>query len=296
MRSFYIFLNIFLLLLAVLLLAVNISLTPSPPDKILSMAPVLNESVQASQKTKGGKETPPDIASLWENNLFSPYRSGEGGSLLGPARPTGMELLGVCSFGEVSGAIIIDKQASAAAAPQLGRLRGRGTPSPGGPSATAPRFYKLGEQLENGFSLSEINSDSIVLSRGREQIVLKLEFEGESSISRNAAAAEAAAAAAATAAAAASAAIRIERNVPPETLETAEAAPVPGAPAVPGSAAAGVPAVPALPGVRTVPETPAISAGGLAVPGTAVAPGAKPRVQPLQSRRQSQPSDPANVR
>ena len=44
MRSFYIFLNIFLFLFAVLLFAVNISFKPQPPDKILSLAPVLNET------------------------------------------------------------------------------------------------------------------------------------------------------------------------------------------------------------------------------------------------------------
>ncbi len=275
MRSFYIFLNIFLFLIAVLLLAVNISLKPYPPDKILSMAPSLNENVQTTQKVKGGREDIPDIATLWENNLFSSYRSGEGGPLLGAGKPTGLELLGVCSFGEVSGAIILDKQASSAAAPQVGRLRNRVGASSGGPSSTAPRFYKLGDQLENGFSLSEINSDSIVLSRGREQIVLKLEFEGESSISRNAAAAEAAAVA--------NAAIRIEQNAQPETPEVMEAVPIPGAPAAP-----------ALPGVRRAPETPAVSAGGLAVPGAVATPG-RPRVQPQPFRRQAQPADPANV-
>lgn len=287
MKSFYIFLNVFLVIVAVLLLAVNLSFKPYPPDKILSMAPVLNENVQATQKIKGGREEVPDIASLWENNLFSAYRSGEGGPLLGPAKPTGMELLGVCSFGDVSGAIIIDKQTSATALPQPGRLRSRGIPSPAGGAAggIAPRFYKLGEQLENGFTLSEINSDSVVLSRGREQIVLKLEFEGESSISRNAAAAEAAAAAAA------SAAVKIEQpphNAHPETPENPA---VPGVPVVPGVPNA--PAVPGTTGTRVQPETPAVTAP--ATPGTAVSPGLRPRVQPPLSRRQRQPNDPANV-
>ncbi len=279
MRSFYIFLNIFLFVFAVLLLAVNISLKPYPPDKILSMAPVLNETVQSDKRVKGGREEIPDIASLWDNNLFSPYRSGEGGPLLGGARPTGLELLGVCSFGEVSGAIILDKQASAAAVPQPGRLRTRGISSPGAASATAPRFYKLGEQLENGFTLSEINSDSIVLSRGREQIALKLEFEGESSISRNAAAA------AEAAAAAASAAIKIEEN-PPQNVqpEVPEAPASPGAPAAPG--APGARAAPGAPGARAAPGAP----GARAVPGATVTPdGVSPRVQPPRNRGQQPP-------
>ena len=277
MRSFYIFLNIFLFIMAVLLLAVNISFKPYPPDKILSMAPVLNETVQSGQKIKGGKEEISEIASLWENNLFSPYRSGEGGPLLGAARPTGMELLGVCSFGEVSGAIIVDKQTSAAAVPQPGRLRNRGGASSGAASATMPRFYKLGEQLENGFTLSEINFDSIVLSRGREQIVLKLEFEGESSISRNAAAAEAAVAAAA------SAAIKIEQkppqNVQTETPESTEV------PAAPGEKA--------VPGTPTPASAPAVS-GAPAAPGVIAVPSVRTRVQPPLSRRQRPPPETVN--
>ena len=275
MRSFYIFLNLFLFLLAALLFAVNISFKKQIPDKILSTAPVLNETAQSANKTKSGREEIPDIASLWENNLFSPYRSGEGGSLLGPARPTGLELLGICSFDKVSGAIILDKQASAATQPS--RLRNRSVSAPGGASATAPRFYKLGEPLDNGFTLSEINSDSIVLSRGREQIVLKLEFEGESSISRNAAAAEAAVAAAA------SAAIKIEQkppqNVQTETPESTEV------PAAPGEKA--------VPGTPTPASAPAVS-GAPAAPGVIAVPSVRTRVQPPLSRRQRPPPETVN--
>ena len=175
--------------------------------------------------------------------------------------------MGVCSFGEISGAIILDKQASAAAtSPQPSRLRNKGIPSPGAASATAPRFYKLGEQLENGFTLSEINSDSIVLSRGREQIVLKLEFEDEGSTSRITASAEAAAAA--------SIAIKIEQK-PPQNVQTD----------TPESAE--------IPSETTVPGTPAVS-GAPPVPGAIVTPVATPRSQPPLSRRQRPPSESAN--
>ncbi|MFA6567745.1 MAG: hypothetical protein WCS96_05990 [Victivallales bacterium] len=267
MRTFYIFSNLFLFILAVLLLAVNIAFKPHPPDKILSAAPVLNETVSSAQKIKGGREEIPDIASLWDNNLFSPYRSGEGGALLGAARPTGMELMGVCSFGDVSGAIILDKQASAAA-PQAGRLRNKGISPPGAASATAPRFYKLGEQLENGFTLSEINPDSVVLSRGREQIVLKLEFEDDGSASRITAAA--------TASEAANAAIKIEQkplqNGQPETPETPETAEVTVAP--------GAKVAPSAPVARAVRGTPA--ATGVTLTPPRVQPPRTPRAAPGQ--------------
>lgn len=283
MKSFYIFLNLLLFMLAALLLAVNVMFKPYPPDKILSMAPVLNEPVRAGQKIKGGKEEIADIASLWENNLFSPYRSGEGGALLGSGKPTGIELLGVCSFGDVAGAIILDKQAAAAAGSQPSRLRSRMGAASGAAAGSVPRFYKLGDQLENGFTLSEINPDSIVLSRGREQIVLKFEFEGEGAISRNAAAAEAAAA---------SAAVKIEQNPPQNVASETPDAGAPGAPAprvipaVPGAPA--TPGAPRVPGVIGVPDTTAVS-------GVSATQGTRPRVQPPPSRRQRQPSDPANA-
>ena len=280
MRSFYIFLNLFLFLLAALLFAVNISFKKQLPDKILSTAPVLNETAQSANKTKSGREEIPDIASLWENNLFSPYRSGEGGSLLGPARPTGLELLGICSFDKVSGAIILDKQASAATQPS--RLRNRSVSAPGGASARAPGFYKLGEQLDNGFTLSEINADSIVLSRGREQIVLKLEFESEGSISRNTSAAEAASAAAASAAL--KTAQKPQQNVQEESSENPEA---PAVPVTPGTRAA------PTPGARPVPAS-AVS-GATGAPGVVVAPVAQPRLQPPQPRRSRSTPEPVNA-
>ncbi len=270
MRTFYIFLNLSLFILTVLLLVLNLSFKAQPPDKILSMAPVLNENAQLSQKIKGGREEIPDIASLWDNNLFSPYRTGDGGPLLGAAKPTGMELMGVCSFGDVAGAIMLDKQASAAVS-QPGRLRNKGVLSQGA-SANAPRFYKLGEQLENGFTLSEINSDSVVLSRGREQIVLKLEFEDDGSASRISAAA--------AASEAATAAIKIEQkaqeNVSPETTETQEAAVAPGAKVAPATP-------PAVRPARVVIGTP----GASAVPGV-VNPEGMPRVQSPRIRGQRQ--------
>jgi hypothetical protein len=278
MRSFYIFLNLFLFIVAMFLLVLNFSYRPQPPDKILSMAPVLNESVQPVRGLKGGREAVPDVAALWENNLFSPYRSGEGGALLGAAKPTGMELMGVCSFGDVSGAIILDKQTSVAAPSQFGRLRGRVNPlqARGSSSATAPHFYKLGEQLENNFTLSEINSDSVVLSRGREQIVLKLEYEGEDAISRNTAAAEAVAAAT-------SAAIKTEGKAKPDIKAGAPNVPVPGARTVP------VPAVPGATGARGAAENPSTPAASEAPEAQSVL----PRVRPPLSRRTRQPSAPA---
>ncbi len=203
MKVFYILLNIFLFILAVLLFAMNLSFKPHLPDRILSSAPDMNKAMFAVKAVKAEREPPPNPSALWENNLFSPYRSGDSGPLLGAgARPVGMELLGVCRFGDVAGAIILDKQASAAPASPQTRLRGpRSTGSavvaPQGGGGNAPKFCKLGEQLDNGFTLTEVTNDTAVLSRGREQIVLKIDPESEASIQRNASAAEAAAAASA---------------------------------------------------------------------------------------------------
>ncbi len=195
MKLFYIALNIFLFIMIVLLTALNLTFKPHAADKILTSAPDFNKTAFVLKPVKSERETVAGASALWENNLFSPYRSGDGGPLLGGARPVGMELLGVSRLGDIAGAIIIDKTPSTAPAAMPSRIRGnRGPASVAAPQANAPKFWKLGEQLQNGFFLSEVNSDSVVLSRGREQIVLKLDYSSQESLSRNASAAEAAAA------------------------------------------------------------------------------------------------------
>ncbi|HCE42722.1 MAG TPA: hypothetical protein DET40_04170 [Lentisphaeria bacterium] len=229
MKIFYIFLNMFLFILAVLLLVLNLTFKPHVQDKILSMAPDLKKSAFVVSKIKGEREEVPGVSALWENNLFSPYRSGDGGPLLGTARPVGMELLGVSRLGDIAGAVIIDKTPSISPSAPPTRIRGsRGVaPAASSSQASAPKFWKLGEQLPNGFFLSEVNNDSVVLSRGREQIVLKLDYSSQESLSRNASAAEAAAAASA------------KLEVKPPVV-----------PPVPGKGGRQIPAPPAPPGVQ----------------------------------------------
>jgi len=281
MRLFYIFLNMFLLILAVLLLVLNLTFRPHAPDKILSMAPDLKKTAFATPKMKGEREEIPGVAALWENNLFSPYRSGDGGPLLGAGRPVGMELLGVSRLGDVAGAIIIDKSPSMAA-PSAQPLRIRGTRGGGAsaaaaPQANAPKFWKLGEQLQNGFFLTEVNNDSVVLSRGREQIVLKLDYASQESLTRNASAAEAAAAAETSAKMEAA---RSAVEPPPGVQAVAPGVQPPVAP--PGAR----PPV-AMPGTRQMPLR-----GGRQIPAIPVPPGG----QPPQDDQDKDSAPPAVVR
>jgi len=176
MKLFYILLNILFFILAVLLFAMNLTFKHHQPDMILSMSPDLSKAVPPSGREKV-REDITDVAVLWENNLFSPYRTGDGAPMLGGTKPTGLELIGVGIFGDNAGAIILDKQ-PAAGLPLPGRSRMQGG------AAQQPAFYKLGDTLSNGFMLTKVGSKSVTLSRGREEIVLDIDFNDEGTSSR----------------------------------------------------------------------------------------------------------------
>jgi hypothetical protein len=189
MKIFYLSANIFLFFAFAVLLYLNVVFKNSQPDPVLQKTP----DVSALAKISSAKQAPSirDFSAIWEDNVFSQYRMKDGGEVFSGIKAAGIELMGVCIYGELSGAIIFDKTAPvlAAGAPTAGT----GTPTPARPGQSKnlagkqgnlPKFYKKGETLDNGFELSEINADSVVLSRGREQIILQLEYSDEGSISR----------------------------------------------------------------------------------------------------------------
>jgi hypothetical protein len=184
MKIFYLSANIFLFFAFAVLLYLNIVFKKSQPDPVLQKTP----DVSALAKISSAKKTPSirDFSAIWEDNVFSQYRAKDGGEVFSGIKTTGLELMGVCIYGELSGAIIFDKTAPAA-------VGAAGAPMPAKPGQSKnlagkqgnlPKFYKKGETLDNGFELSEINADSVVLSRGREQIILQLEYSDEGTINR----------------------------------------------------------------------------------------------------------------
>jgi hypothetical protein len=118
-----------------------------------------------------------DFSLLWEDNVFSPFRLAEEGDTFSSLKVTGFELIGVCKYGDISAAVIVDKNASTTGGGQIGQHKA-------GASETQPQFYKLNDIFSNGFVLKEINSDSVTLVRGKEQIILQIEFEDDGTLKR----------------------------------------------------------------------------------------------------------------
>jgi hypothetical protein len=136
---------------------------------------------------------------LAENNIFDLYRGKSGGGEGDKAPPNfDYELIGICAFGDVSGIIVSDKRGAMAGIMNAAQQRGG---PPGAPGAlgmpqqssdskpSSKRFYKIGETLNNGYTLEKTTNDSAILSRGNEQIVLKLEYDDSGSKMRLASAA-----------------------------------------------------------------------------------------------------------
>ncbi len=105
-------------------------------------------------------------------NIFNLARCPDAQSGRWGGNSAQMSLLGVYRIGTTQGAIIQQKRNS-------GR-RGPGNWRQGqGQTATAEKplkqFLRLGESLENGYTLTAVHDDRIVLSRGGGQLELKLE-------------------------------------------------------------------------------------------------------------------------
>ncbi|HPO91083.1 MAG TPA: hypothetical protein P5270_01825 [Victivallales bacterium] len=180
MRILFLFGNMIGLLGVIALAYMNISFSPSPSDPVLKNTPV-PENFNNIEIEKNLKKHDDDFSILWDANVFSQFRAKENGENFS-TKSNNFELLGVILYGENSGAIIIDKGTSVSSSPttvkQLSNNRQNESQSA---QDKAPQFYKLNEILPNGFILREINHNSVTLIRGREQIVLQLDFDDEGS-------------------------------------------------------------------------------------------------------------------
>jgi hypothetical protein len=239
-----------------------------------------------------------DADVLWQQSLFRPERTED---LTQPtaedpavaAAALNLELVGLARIGERAVAVIVShrgaapRRAGAPAGPgrnpRPGVLRPPAAPEPGpgGPAeAGAPEpegppdrhVYKVGDTVgDSGYTLKEIRlkEKEVVLVRGSEERVLKLETADDQSASRReTAATQAAAQAAAAAAAQAAAAKAAEVAQAPAAKPPAEGAAVavaaagapPPPPPMPG--AVGVPGAPGAPPAGAAPATPAEAVAG----------------------------------
>lgn len=183
MRLYYGLAAAFLSILALFLGVWNIRYSPSPPEKALSRTPKGSETSYPEAKASDRAASLPDIKAVWDRNLFDPARGAaekmeEG---VAAAKRADLELIGICKFGEVSGAIIVNKSSS----PAQGAAPGQ---QPGQPGASKgkgeKRYYNIGQRMSNGFVLKEVYGDHVILARGNEEMVLKLQFGDDSSNKR----------------------------------------------------------------------------------------------------------------
>ncbi len=182
MRTLFLIGNVFFLAAAAALAYLNISFRATPPDPILKET-VDPASFKAEAKTPADRPTQ-DFSPLWDDNVFSPFRTKEDGEVFSSLKVTGLELVGVYSYGDRAGAIIIDKGASQPAAQPAARPASTPRQSGAQVQTGLPLFYRKDDQLPNGFVLKEVNMDSVVLARGKEQIILQLDIDDDGSIKR----------------------------------------------------------------------------------------------------------------
>lgn len=175
MRILFITMNIVLISLTVFLSLIHLRYKGVEFDKELQETPV-SANIKAVGIFDGKSPAIPEISELYDNNLFHPNRGRNdvdaASSLSSPpmVKPQSLELVGICEFGDIKGAIILDNNS----APKTG-------------FAHVSQYYKIGATLSNGYKLMSINNDSVVLAYGSNQFTLKLEHGDKGSTARNAA-------------------------------------------------------------------------------------------------------------
>lgn len=179
MKIFYILLNI--IFIAVATLAFEAYFSGKPEQDLLvkkkkNKTPVKTTAIRKPSTKNIPKTQMPDTTVLVKNNLFTPDRGQEAeteekSAASAPSPHPELKLVGVCSFGKIQGAIILENNRRAP-------VRRTGTNKQEDPPK---RFYLLGEQLDNGFTLKQVNEKSVVLNKGSDQIVLPLEKNNKQS-------------------------------------------------------------------------------------------------------------------
>jgi hypothetical protein len=193
MKVFLITINIFLLLAFALAgYAVFSYSSPSKPKALLKTPEASDIKFPTAMDNDRSKKIPA-LAALWEHNLFDPKRGNEDAVVDAPIiKNSEMELIGICRYGETAGAIILISQKNVVAPQRNPRFRrGRRTPVPQpqvqkqqNQQKQAKRYYRIGQTMDNGYVLKEVNSDSVLVSRGSDELVLKMDYADKGSSNR----------------------------------------------------------------------------------------------------------------
>lgn len=159
MRKIYLLVNLILLAVVVSLFVAHQNFKPTPADKILRWEP---EKIAGSEIIKPVLQKVPQLNVIRSKNIFSPSR-GEDLSEAQAERnkatpPPRFELIGICTIGDNSGAIIDLKNATGS--DKGNKIR---------------RYYALGTEVYGGFFLESVADKSVILKRRNETLELKID-------------------------------------------------------------------------------------------------------------------------
>ncbi len=190
MKIYYAGASLVLSILLIAVLTAHLKFKISEPDKILRKSPREATVKYPLPQEQNRSANIPQMTVIWEKNLFLPSRGAQdkGEVLADKAKHSDLELVGICKFGTVSGAIIVNKnrsQENFVPPPQPGaqnhppqlKAQAQG-------AKPEKRYFQQGQRMSNGYLLKEIHNDHVVLSRGNEEVILKLQFGDESSTKR----------------------------------------------------------------------------------------------------------------
>ena len=217
MKTLYIIFALFLSVFVLALCVFHLTYAHPPREKQIALTPTEPDIDPSDEFPKQEEENPVADALkglITKKNLFSPDRGKPPPKKVedvktGPrVTPGQFELVGVFIYGENAGAIILDKNKGKPPTPPAAPPRLGVPPPPGAPHAppegaagdgkkanlgvrptvsrdnTSKHYYKLNEEMDNGFVLKKISQDSVLLIRGSENIELRLEKSDTSSKER----------------------------------------------------------------------------------------------------------------
>ncbi len=184
MKPFYLILCIILAFFILLFIYLNLVYTPVIIDskihkRTTSLLKAINTTDQNNTFYPRKSKNP--SSKIWKNNLFDPLRGDLDSSItssVSSKEPSDMELIGICNTTILKGAIILLKNKNSR---YTSKSKGKFSPVN---NKQRKRFFNVEERLPNGYTLKEVKANLVTLSKGNQQIQLKLKFDDRSTNGR----------------------------------------------------------------------------------------------------------------
>ena len=120
---------------------------------------------------------------LWEKNLFDPSRGVVAKSNVVVSGELNVEVLGIYTYNDVCGAVIVSKRGGVGGGVS-GSYGGGYRPSGQAGQAEEKVFFKVGEVLDNGYTLSSVGRDYVELTGAGNTVKVPLKFGSDDSNKR----------------------------------------------------------------------------------------------------------------